>query len=131
MGWLDGGWPAWLSPPQSKEDQQRQMEELDARIFPLGAEERARVTDALRRLLSSKFGDPENLFTFVAAKEAYVRKTDSEDGLRAGWKILGLQGWLKKRDRALVLALIELESGIGSLEDFPADAEIIHRAEEL
>ncbi len=63
--------------------------------------------------------------------EARFEITDSEDGLRAGWKILGLQGWMKKRDRALVLALIELESGIGSLEDFPADAEIIHRAEEL
>jgi hypothetical protein len=127
MAWFEG------FPFVSKEDRERKRKNFEKRLVPHGLEEQR---DCARQTLKDLFPDldsKDSLFAFFDAKDAYTKcreddDKDVQDGRAAAAAKLKKLKWIDERKMKLLLAYIELESGIDSLEDYPTAAQITDRA---
>ncbi|MDR1796586.1 MAG: hypothetical protein LBR44_03945 [Clostridiales Family XIII bacterium] len=129
MGWLDG-WPF-----TSKEDRERKQKEYSNRVFPFGeGPQRERAAELLGQL----FGEARNydqqtfLFSFIAAKSEYILREKGDAG-RA--RIIPMLKKYMTREKpetvALMVAFIELETEIDSLDGYPTAADVQSRARKI
>jgi len=119
MGWFDG------FPFTSKEDRERKRKEFEKRVVPFGAEAQR---EKLRELLLELFPgiDPTDaMFAFFDAKDAYTKKETKEEGYEAAKLRLNRIKWLDRKTLLIMLRLIELESEIKSLDDYPAAKDVL------
>lgn len=112
----------------SKEERFRRQKEFDDRVFPLGVEvQRALVEKTLSELIDDRNNRPEiQLFAYLSAKDKYILHEKSEKALALAKK--ELERVIRKNNRAvsLILSLIQLDSEISSIEDYPG-VEAIRR----
>jgi hypothetical protein len=118
MGWFEG------FPFVSREERERRRREFEKRVVPFGLEEQR---GKLKETLIGLFPDlnyTEAMFAFYDAKDAYTLKEKGEAGLAAARLKLKKLRWIDARKEQLLLRLVELESEIGSLDEFPAAAQV-------
>jgi hypothetical protein len=127
MSWLEG------FPFVSKEDRERKRKNFEKRLVPHGLEEQR---DRARQTLQDLFPDldsKDSLFAFFDAKDAYTKCTedddkDVQDSRAAAIGKLKKLKWIDERKTKLLLACIELELEINSLEQYPTAEQITDRA---
>jgi hypothetical protein len=120
------GWPF-----VSREERERRQKEYADRVFPFGVDaQRERTAAVLRELFGGekKYDAQDALFCFISAKAAYAQAGEGGDGYaKAGAQLRKLR--FKQPDKiALMLAFIELESNIASLDDYPTADDVRRRA---
>ena len=125
MGLFDG------FPFKSKEDTEREKQEFQKRVFPLGMVQR----DAAQSVLEELFQNPkrlrEYLFAFIISKDRYT-KNDMTDAAMEDVKVqLNRQKWLKENDKQLIIALMLLDCRASSLENYPTAQDAQRLADEM
>ncbi|MFV0351737.1 MAG: hypothetical protein ACK5JF_05425 [Oscillospiraceae bacterium] len=123
MGWFDG------FPFKSREQMQKEQQDFEKNVFPLGMEQREVALAVLREVTTKKLPDDQKLFAFISAKDRFAKAETEEDGLAQMSKTFIKQSWLKQEDKIAIAALILLESRIESLEDYPTAQQVMERAE--
>lgn len=123
MGWFDG------FPFKSREQMQKEQQDFEKNVFPLGMEQREAALAVLREVTTKKLPDDQKLFAFISAKDRFAKAETEEDGLAQMSKTFIKQSWLKQEDKIAIAALILLESRIESLEDYPTAQQVMERAE--
>jgi hypothetical protein len=127
MAWFEG------FPFVSKEERARRQKKFERRLVPFGIEaQRDRAKETLTALFPD-LDSKDSLFAFYDAKDAYTNYRDDEDkdardGLAAATMKLRKLKWIDERKTKLLLAFIELESAIESLDDYPTLAQITAHA---
>ena len=125
MGLFDG------FPFKSKEETEREKQEFQKRVFPLGMVQR----DAAQRVLEELFQDPkrlrEYLFAFIVSKDRYTMQDMTDEAMEDVQVQLKRQKWLKEDDKRLIVALLLLDCRATSLESYPTAQEVRQLAGEL
>ncbi|MDR1953494.1 MAG: hypothetical protein LBQ21_03325 [Clostridiales Family XIII bacterium] len=115
----------------TKEERVRREQEFNNRVFPLGVEQQR---DAAALLLSELIPEGRTkpdmlLFTFIVAKDAYMKNGKGEPGETAARRALGRVMRKNEREKALILSAIKLEAEITSMDDYPTAEEVLAAAE--
>ena len=120
MGWLSG------FPFKTQKQVEREKKDFEKRVFPLGVEEQRQAALAvLRGYMRPKLRDEEILFAFIAAKDAYLQGLEDEaDPAAAALQFMDRQKRLAPGERQLILALVELEKDVTSLENYPTAKQV-------
>lgn len=125
MGWFDG------FPFKSKVQIEKERKDFQNKVLPLGIPQREKVRELLQEVMNPKLKDDEALFTYLCAKEAFVEQEDDEQGGKAALHSIHKQKWVSAEDKKKILALILLEKGIETLEEYPTAAMVNEKAEQL
>ena len=120
MGWFDG------FPFVSKEERERRRKEFEKRVVPFGVEEQREKLKILLKELFPKVDATDAVFAFFDAKDTYTKKETKEEGYAAAQQKLRKTRWIDGRAETIMLRLIELESEITSLEEFPTAADVLN-----
>lgn len=113
MGWFDG------FPFKSFSQMKREQQDFEKRMFPFGMQQRDMALPVLREVLSPKLRDEERLYAFISAKDTFKRFDDADEGLARARKALRRQSRVQPGDIPLILALVQLDDALASLEDYP------------
>ncbi len=125
MQWFDG------FPFKSKEKIRKEKEAFERRMLPLGQEQKARALAMMQELMEGKVPDTELLFAYFTAKDRYLTYID--EGMDVAMEMAGeglerpttrLNAW----NRHMVVALVRLEDGISSLEEYPTKEAVAELA---
>lgn len=113
----------------SKEQRRQQEQDYYKRMFPMGEPQRTREKELLEQCVLTEIAPNEKLYQLQIVKEALMQP-DEERKLAALKKWYGarLSKKLPPRERAMVLALGELEQECRTVEDIPAAKEIRERS---
>lgn len=124
----------WLE-TVSKKERQRREEKAQRLMFPFGEEQRAAELALLRELIKTKARDADLLFQLFQAKDCLrpmQDETPEEQNERlAAWLTSQLARSFKPAERAVFLALAELERPMQSLAEMPAADAVAARAAQL
>ena len=129
MGLFDG------FPFTRKEDRERRQKATEKRVAPFGLEaQREKQKEILRELFRKK-DVTDLLFALYQAKDSYCYEDDeeSEEGsedvrkkrLAAARRKLKEISWVDGRTEAILLRLVELETSIKSLDDYPSAQDVL------
>lgn len=118
MGWFDG------FPFKSREQVEKERKIFVNKIFPLGLEQREKALAVLKEVTGPKLSANEVLFAFICAKEAYLNEEEEEKRVQAALHAMQRQRELRQQDKAAIVALLELELGIDSLESYPTAGQV-------
>ena len=121
MGWFEG------FPFTSKEERERKKKEFENRVAPYGVDEQRKVLTTVLQELFPKIDIRSSLFVFYDAKDSYIVNEMGDEGRAAAMARMKKSKWLSDRDKKVFLTLIEMESEIDSLEDFPTAEEVMQR----
>ena len=119
MGMFDG------FPFVSKEERDRRKRDSDKRLVPYGLEEQRKCLKKTLNRLFPDLSSQDALYVYYDAKDAYTKNEKGEPGRIAAMKKLKAHKWIDDRKLMLFMKLIELESEIESLEDFPTAEDVI------
>lgn len=122
MAWFEG------FPFVSKEERERRDREFKKRLVPCGLEESREHLQAVLKELFPDLDTKDGMFAFYDAKDSYTKNDKGELGRIAAMKRLKRLKWIDDRKMYIFMALIELESEIDSLEDYPTKAQVLDRA---
>lgn len=124
----------WLE-TVSKKERQRREEKAQKLMFPFGEEQRAAELSVLRKLVKTKARDADLLYQLFQAKDCLrpvQDETPEEQQERlAAWLASQLARSFKPAERALFLALAELERPMQSLEEMPTADTVAQCAEQM
>ena len=120
MGIFDG------FPFVSKEERERRRKDFEKRVVPFGADEQRERLKATLKELFPKVDLTDAVFVFFNAKDAYTIKDTKEEGEFAARQKLKSVRWIDGRGIAIMLRLIELESGIVSLDEYPTAQDVLN-----
>ena len=124
----------WLE-TVSKKERQRREEKAQRLMFPFGEEQRAAELALLRELIKTKARDADLLFQLFQARDCLrpmQDETPEEQNERlAAWLTSQLARSFKPAERAVFLALAELERPMQSLAEMPTADAVAVRAAEL
>jgi len=110
----------------SKDELKRRQKEQEKRICPFGLDDqRAKAKQVLAELLPGMH-EQDRLFSFFDAKDAYEKAERGEPGRYAARARLKRMKWVDGSAEDLMLKFIELESAIGSLDDYPTAEQVRH-----
>ncbi len=112
-------------PFQTKAQMQAEQDAFEKRVFPFGvdaAREKARVL--LAPYATKKVGERELLFAYISSKDAYALDGGGDEGLAAAKRALKRQNWLPADAVSAILALVHLEEGRTSIDEFPTAEEL-------
>lgn len=119
MKWFDG------FPFKSREQLKKQQQEYEQRILPLGEAQRQQVLGVLRQLYAgTKWTDSELLYLFFNAKEQFLEGETPEDGLALAAAGLAGSSLAKKLDTKPLLALVQLDAPLTSLDAYPTAEQV-------
>ena len=118
MRWFEG------FPFITKEEQERRRKEFEKRVAPFGIEEQREKLKATLLKLFPKTEITYSMFMFYDAKDAFTKEETSEKGLVAAQRKLR-RNKVDSRTETIILRLIELESVIDSLDDYPAAQDVL------
>ena len=113
MGWFEG------FPFTSKEERERRRKDFEKRVTPFGVEEQREKLGALLKELFPEINTTDAMFAFFDAKDAYTYKETKEESYAAAQNKLRRIKWINRRNEVIMLRLIEIESGIASLDEYP------------
>jgi hypothetical protein len=117
----------------SKDERRRRQKDFDNRVFPFGVEaQRPLVEKALSELVDDRNNSAEiQLFAYLSAKDKYILHEKSEKALALAKK--EIERVIRKNNRAvsLILSLIQLDSEISSIEDYPSAPAIRAHAAQI
>jgi len=113
MGWFEG------FPFTSKEERDRRRKDFEKRVTPFGVEEQREKLGALLKELFPEIDKMDAMFAFFDAKDAYTYKETKEESYAAAQNKLRRIKWINRRNEVIMLRLIEIESGIASLDEYP------------
>ena len=119
MGWFEG------FPFVSKEERDRRRRDFEKRVAPFGVEAQR---EKLRATLKELFPDMDTtdaIFAFFDAKDSYTYKETKEEGYAAARAKLRKQRWIDGRKETIMLRLLELESEITSLDEYPTAEQVM------
>ncbi len=117
---------------KSKEQMERERKEFEERVIPLGEEQKQKASDTLARLIPRKnLALNEKMFAFISTKDRFILSGSGDDGLEQAKKMLKKQKWIKPEEKNIILALVQLESRITELEEYPTDEEILALAKAM
>jgi len=120
MGLFDG------FPFVSKEERERRRKDFEKRIVPFGVEEqREKLKETMKELFPG-VDRTDAIFVYFNAKDAYTLKETKEEGEVAARMKLKNVKWVDGRAIAIILRLIELETGIMSLDEFPTAKDVLN-----
>jgi hypothetical protein len=113
-------------PFETNKDRERISREFDNRMFPLGAEKQWEKTlEVLNELIDDKYIKNDMiLFAYMSAKDKYTMY--KEDGFGTEAARNELDRVIKKNVEAkkLILTLIQLDTEIESLDDYPTPEHV-------
>lgn len=119
MGWFDG------FPFKSREQTEKERKAFERKIFPLGVDaQRAAALQVLREVTSPGMKDDQKLFAFISSKDKYLDQDTRSEGLALVRFHLKKQRWVSEEDMAAVAALVVLENGVLSLEEYPTAQQV-------
>ncbi|GHU67416.1 hypothetical protein AGMMS49983_18550 [Clostridia bacterium] len=122
MGLFDG------FPFTSKEDRERRTKDFENRVAPHGVEaQRDRMREMMKELFP-EMDSKDAMFVFFDAKDSYTKKEKGEAGRAAAAARLKKLRWVDERKTQIILAYVELESEIESMDDYPTAEQILARA---
>jgi len=119
MGWFDG------FPFTSKEERERRRKEFEKRVVPFGVEAQREKLSATLKELFPKVDIMDATFVFFDAKDAYTSRDDRDEGILAAKRKLQKVRWVDGRTETIILRLVELESAITSLDDYPTAQDVL------
>ena len=119
MGWFDG------FPFTSKEERERRKKEFEKRIAPFGVDEQREKLKVTLGELFPKIEPTEAMFAYFDAKDAYTKKETSEEGKMVAIMKLRRQKWVNRQNESIIIRLIELESEITSLDEYPTAEDVL------
>jgi hypothetical protein len=120
MGLFDG------FPFTSKEERERRRRDFEKRVVPFGVEEQR---EKIREILKELFPGVDNtdaVFVYFNAKDAFTNKETKDEGEFAARQRLRNVKWIDGHGIAKILRLIELESQITSLDEFPTADDVLN-----
>ena len=117
---------------KSKEQVERERKEFEARVIPMGEAQKQAAAEVLMRLITRKnLAQNEKMFAFISTKDKYILTGGGEEGMAEAKKMLKKQKWFKPEEKSIILALVQLESRVTSLEEYPTDEEILALAKTI
>ena len=120
MGLFDG------FPFVSKEERERRRRDFEKRVVPFGAEEQREKLKGILKELFPGVDLTDAVFVYFNAKDAYTYKeTKVEAEFAARLKLKNVR-WMDGRGVAIILRLIEMESELESLDDFPTAQDVLN-----
>ena len=116
---------------QSREQREQQQRDYFERMFPMGEPQRTREKELLKQCIRTDMQPNEKLYQLQIVKEA-LQEPDEKRRLAAlkRWYGAPLSKKLPPQERAMLLALGELEQECRLAEDMPA-AEAVHKRSEI
>lgn len=116
----------------SKEERKRQEEDYYRQMFPLGEAQRRREEELLERCIMTAISSNEKVYQLQIVKEALREpEEDRKQMALKKWYQAALAKKLPPGERAMVLALGELEQGCCVVEELPSLEEIRQRSQIL
>ena len=119
MGWFDG------FPFVSKEERERRKRDFEKRISPFGLDEQREKLKVTLAELFPDINELDSLFAYYDAKDSYTIKENKEEGAVAARMKLRKQRWIDGRKETIILRLIEMETELTSLDDFPTAEDVM------
>jgi len=119
MGWFEG------FPFTTKEERERRRRDFEKRLAPFGVEEQREKLKVTLGELFPGIDQPDLLFAYYDAKDAYTLKETDEEGHIAARVKLRKARWIDGRKETIMLRLIELERGLTSLDDYPTAKDVL------
>ena len=119
MGMFDG------FPFVSKEERERRRKDFEKRVAPFGVEDQR---EKLKETLSGLFPGEDLtdiMFKYYNAKDAFTIKETKDEGLVAAQMKLRRTQKMDGRTETILLRLIELDTELTSLDDFPTAEEVL------
>ena len=119
MGMFDG------FPFVSKEERERRRKDFEKRVAPFGVEDQR---EKLKETLSGLFPGADLtdiMFKYYNAKDAFTIKETKEEGLMAAQMKLRRTQKMDGRTETILIRLIELDTELTSLDDFPTAEEVL------
>lgn len=116
----------------SKEERKQQEEDYYRQMFPMGEAQRRREEELLELCIMTAISSNEKVYQLQLVKEA-LRKPEEEKKRMAlkKWYQAALAKKLTPGERAMVLALGDLEQGCRVVEELPSPEEIRQRSQIL
>ena len=112
-------------PFQTKAQMEAEQAAFEKRVFPFGVDEtREKARALLSPYATKKVGERELLFAYISAKDSYAQAGDGDEGLAAAKHTLKRQNWLSADAVSAILALVRLEDGSTSIDEFPTAEEL-------
>ena len=119
MGMFDG------FPFVSKEERERRRKDFEKRVAPFGVEDQR---EKLKETLSGLFPGADQtdiMFKYYNAKDAYTIKETKEEGFVAAQMKLRRTQKMDGRTETILLRLIELDTELTSLDEFPTAEQVL------
>ena len=113
--------------PVNKEEKERRLREMAARVYPLGeAVQRPLVEKLLTDLFGGvkRFDMNECLFGYISGKNEYVAQGRGADGRAKAAAHLKRLGWRDPKRMNVMLAMIELDDAADSAETYPTAEQV-------
>jgi len=120
MGLFDG------FPFVSKEERERRRRDFEKRVVPFGVEEQRGKLKGILKELFPGVDITDAVFVYFNAKDAYTNKDTKVEAEFAARQKLKNVRWVDGQGVAKMLRLIELETGIESLEEFPTAQDVLN-----
>ena len=124
----------WLE-TVSKRERQRREEKAQRLMFPFGDEQRTAELAVLRALIQTKARDADLLYQLFQAKDCLRPMQDEmpeeQQERLAAWLTSQLARGFKPAERAVFVALAELERPMQSMADMPDADAVARQAEEF
>jgi len=120
MGLFDG------FPFVSKEERERRRRDFEKRVVPFGVEEQRGKLKGILKELFPGVDITDAVFVYFNAKDAYTNKETKVEAEFAARQKLKNVRWVDGQGVAKMLRLIELETGIESLEEFPTAQDVLN-----
>ncbi|MDL2324353.1 hypothetical protein LJC61_04285 [Ruminococcaceae bacterium OttesenSCG-928-A16] len=125
MGWFDG------FPFKSKEQREKERIKFQTKVLPFGEPQKKAALLVLKQLAGTKLQDEELLFAFFSAKDKYISGLEDDEALEAAAAAIKKHPRLTPADKQNVVALVHLEYGIESLDNYPTPQQVLQAAEQL
>lgn len=121
----------WFS-IMSKEQREQHQEDYFKRMFPLGEAQRISEQKLLEQCILTEIPPNEKLYQLQIVKEALMQSDEKRKRAKLRkWYGAPLVKKLPHQERAMLLALAELEQECSSVEEMPTPEEIRRRSEIL
>lgn len=125
MGLFDG------FPFQSKDEVERQRQDFEKRVFPLGLKQREAARLVLRKLIPHVKNDSELLFAFISSKDVYMINEQSEKAFALARAQMKKLRYFSEEDKDKIMALLLLDVRVSSLEEYPTEEDVLKKCRDL
>lgn len=121
----------WFSFTSKEQREQHEKDYFD-QMFPMGQEQKYREEELLAACIRADIGPNEKLYQLQIVKEALMQTDEKrKEAALKKWYNSSLAKKLPQQERAMLLALGELEHECSSMEKMPQVEDVRRRSEAL